>query len=148
MDLFTKVELSLLRVFVFAIILAPLCLLGGGEITAVEPVITWNLYITPVVVGVSTAVIMIFINRLFRRRDDREEEIKKLLAEKEILKEENINQWRKTYTDAQGAIKDTQCIIKNSVDRIEIALTGKVDKSDCIRESKDQWDAINKLREV
>ena len=140
MDLFTKTELSLLRIFVFAIILAPWALWGERDTVDVAPVVTtWNMYITPVAVGVSTAVIMIFISRLFKRQDSNDEEIKKLLAEKETLKEQNIQQWRDTYTD-------TLCAIKNSVDRIETALNGKVDKEDCIRESGNQWNAINKLR--
>ncbi len=142
MNLFTKIELSLLRIFVYAIILAPLCLWGVRESVDVEPVVTtWNMYITPIAVGVSTAVIMIFISRLFKRQDSKDEEIKKLSAEKETLKEQNIHQWRETYTD-------TLCAIKNSVDRIETALNEKVDKEDCIRESGNQWNAINKLRKA
>ena len=142
MNLFTKIELSLLRIFVYAIILAPLCLWGVRESVDVEPVVTtWNMYITPIAVGVSTAVIMIFISRLFKRQDSKDEEIKKLSAEKETLKEQNIHQWRETYTD-------TLCAIKNSVDRIETALNEKVDKEDCIRETGNQWNAINKLRKA
>lgn len=141
MDVFSKNEMAVLRIFVLAILFAPFCVFGGKEITTVEPVITWNLYVTPVVVGVSTALIMIFINRLFKRQDSKDVEIEKLLAEKEELKEQNIQQWRKTYTD-------TQCLIKNSVERIEDSLNGKVDKDDCIRQSEDQWDAINELRKA
>jgi hypothetical protein len=99
----------------------------------------WNLYFTPIVVAVATGIILLYITRLFRKQDFKEEKIENLLAEAIVLKEKNVEQWRKTFID-------NQCQIKDAVERIEASLQLKVEKTDCKDRHDDTWDAINKLR--
>ncbi len=148
--MWTKTELILLRIFMFLVIAVPYLAYGGKEITANEPVITWNLYTTPIVVAVSTGIILAFINRIFKKGDKKDltiatllaerESLKEIhLAEKEVLKESKLQLWQQSYTN-------TQCGIKNALDRIEENLGKKVEKDDCIRESTNKWREINNLK--
>lgn len=105
-----------------------------------EPVITWNLYFTPLAVGTSTGIIVFYISRLFKKQDAKDRKIENLLAEAILLKEQNTIEWRKTYSSTIERIKET-------LDHIEESLLVKVDKPDCIRETSDIWDAVNKIRE-
>jgi hypothetical protein len=115
-----------------------------------EPLVTWNLYITPIAISISTGVIMLFVTRMFNMRDRKDEEIAKLIVkaneeretrikESERWREENSKQWRENVTTVQ-------CKIKETLQRIENKLEHKVEKEDCIRESENKWDAIDKIR--
>ena len=102
-----------------------------------EPLVTWNLYLTPLAVGLSTGVILFYITRLFRKQDVKDKKIEDLLAEAILLKEQNTLEWRKAYTITVGHIKAT-------VERIEKELTDKVSKEDCVRDKDHIWAAIDK----
>jgi hypothetical protein len=104
-----------------------------------HPLITLNLFFTPIIVSLSTGIILLIINRMFNKRDKKDEEIAKHLVEIKSLKEKNLSDWQDTYSK-------TQCSIKNTVEEIEKGMNGKVDKTDCIRETRDKWDAISDLR--
>ena len=149
MDLFSKTEIMLFKVFCFVMMIAPLFVYAGKDVTVQEPVITWNLYMTPIVVGISTGVILLFIGRLFKKQDTKDKKIETLLektealkaehlAEKEALKELHLQEWQKTTSIIQ-------CNIKQTVDRIEEVLQTKVEKSDCEKNSEYKWDAIKDL---
>ncbi|MFA5394410.1 MAG: hypothetical protein WC346_00140 [Methanogenium sp.] len=101
---------------------------------------SWSVYVAPFFSAVSTGIILIFVNRMFSKRDSKDEEIAKLSKEKEELKSLVIKQ-------AQDALSNTLCQVKGTVDRIEKTMSDKVDKADCVRELKDQWEAINILRD-
>ncbi len=98
-----------------------------------------SILVIPLLVAILSGIFLFFIMRMFQKRDLKDERIEKLRKEAEALKEINIREWRETYSQ-------NQCRIKDIVERIEIALNDKVDKSDCIRETKDKWDAISELR--
>ncbi len=100
----------------------------------------WSIYAAPFFTALSTGIILFVINRMFNKRDIKDEEIVKLTKEKETLRELMMKQ-------THDKLSDTLCQVKSAVDRIERSLSNKVDKTDCIRESQDQWEAINNLRE-
>lgn len=116
----------------------------------VEPLITWNLFVAPLCIAVFSGITMIFVSRMFSKRDKKDQEIAELivkaneerekrLKEVETLRDQNSNQWREN-------IAAVQCKIKETLQRIESKLEHKVEKADCIRESESKWDAIDKLR--
>lgn len=56
-----------------------------------EPLITWNLFLTPIVTTVSTGLILFFIKNLFKQRDKKDEQIAELLSEKECAKQKDFD---------------------------------------------------------
>jgi uncharacterized Fe-S cluster-containing protein len=82
----------------------------------------------------------VYLKRLDKRRDIKTQEREKLFAENKELKEKELNTWRDGYTK-------TQCQIKNTVDKIEVSLNGKVWVDDCKGKHKEVWDAIDSIRD-
>jgi hypothetical protein len=75
--------------------------------TVAEPFITWNLYVAPAISALSTALILLFVDRRFRSSDKKDDRIASLLAEKEERKEAHIKEWRDTYTKKIDCVKAT-----------------------------------------
>jgi len=116
-----------------------------------QPIMTWNLFVTVIIVPISIVILGWWLNRLDKKREQREhlrekyrEEKEKerllLLEENRVLREKELNDWRDRYAN-------TQCTIKNTLDKIVQSLNAKVFVSDCKIEQKDIWDAINVNRE-
>lgn len=116
----------------------------GREITAQEPLVTWNLFLTAFIVPASAAlastVLGIFISYKLRKRDEKDAQIAMLRDKLAEEKEKSVVEWRQNH---QAIL----CGVKSTLDAIEKSLENKIDKEDCIRERSDVWDAVNKLRE-
>lgn len=110
------------------------------EVTVQEPVVTWNLFLTAVLVPISVTLLGIFISYKMKKRDEKDDEIRLLKEELADEKEKAVEEWRKVH-------QNILCKVKASLDNIEESLGNKVDKGDCIRERGDVWEAVNKLRE-
>jgi phosphate/sulfate permease len=103
-----------------------------------EPAITYNLYVAPVVTALTSALILFFVNRKFKGRDKREEQISKLLEEREHMKEEHIKErW--------DAFVKTQCAIKTKLDEVSKDLNNKVDWQFCHEKEEEIGKKIDRL---
>ncbi len=102
----------------------------GREVTVQEPVLTWNLFWTtilvPVCTAVSSAVIIGYINRKHKEREARYTEAAELRKEIEELKEKATKEWRENHTNIM-------CLVKTRLDGVVNGLDKKVDKEDCDR---------------
>ena len=103
-----------------------------------EPILTWNLFLTAILVPGSVFFLGVYFNRVFKRRDQKDEEIKRLSVKIESEREQVIKDWRKSYTE-------NLCSIKHTLNEINEKLTHKVSQEDCTRERKDLWDRIDKI---
>ena len=93
-----------------------------------EPLLTWNLFLTAFIVPLSIFLLGVWMNRSFKKRDAKDEEIRKLRGSIENRRETNL------------------CAIKKCLEEIKDKLNSKVSHEDCIREHKEVWDGINDLR--
>jgi hypothetical protein len=88
------------------------------------PVLTWNLFLTAILIPVGLFLLYEAIKRQFKQRDAKDEEIAKLELEKDVLKEQNIKEWRDRFST-------TQCAIKNKLDDMTEVLNQKVSWDYC-----------------
>ena len=113
----------------------------GREVTVQEPVMTWNLFLTAILVplcsAITTAIIVGYFNRKMKKkeandikyrieREKKEDEINSLLRQLDNEKQNATFEWRKHHTD-------TLCKVKERVDDFYNAIDRKVDKHDCDR---------------
>lgn len=75
--------------------------------TISEPVYTWGLYVAPAISALSTALILLFVDRRFKSSDKKDDRIASLLAEKEERKEAHSKEWREAYTKKIDCVKAT-----------------------------------------
>lgn len=105
-----------------------------------QPLITWNLYVAPTISALSTAVILIFINRRFSSADKKDELIESLLAEKEQIKECAAKErWQR--------FDSTMCSVKTTVEGIKEDLSCRVSATDCNNKHDAVWEAINGIKD-
>lgn len=102
----------------------------GREITVQEPVLTWNLFwttlIVPICSGITVAIIVNYVNRKHKERDEKDKNILELMRTIEEQKQQVTLQWRENHS----AIL---CRVKENVENIYSSLDKKVDKDDCDR---------------
>lgn len=108
--------------------------------------LTWNLFLTAVLVPGCFFALKINLHSMEKRRLDREEKLAKALAETERLKEEAILEWRKNYTTALDNGSRTMCSIKTTVDEIKKSLHDKVDWTHCNHEMERFEDKLKEAR--
>jgi hypothetical protein len=76
-----------------------------------EPFVTWNLFVTLLLMPLCVAILGMWIKRQFELSDQRKraegEKIAQLLAEKESMKEDAIKERWATYSATLCAIKET-----------------------------------------
>jgi hypothetical protein len=129
--------------FVFAlipiIVLIAFCSYAAPG-TVDEPAITWNLYIAPTMSALTSALILLFLDRKFRGRDKKDEQIAKLLTEKDVAKEQAIIEWKTSVTK-------TLCDIKGKVEILGGALYDKVTWAHCAGQEKTILDKLEKFDE-
>ena len=92
-----------------------------------EPLLTWNVFLTPLFIF----LLGLYIHTREKRRERNEAEMAQLLKEKEALKERELSTWREHYMDIGTSNKDTLCGIKNAIASIREALHEKVDWKFC-----------------
>jgi len=111
----------------------------------VEPVITWNLFVTPVVVGIAIWISTTVLNRLMVKRDKQKEvldaKIKELMEEKELLLQQHEHEKDVALLAWRTEFSQKQCSIEIKVDAIVAALYKKVDWSHC----NERRDALEKI---
>jgi phosphate/sulfate permease len=116
--------------FVFAlipiIVLIAFCSYAAPG-TVDEPAITWNLYIAPTMSALTAALILLFIDRRFKNRDRKDEQIARLLTEKDTAKEQAIIEWK-------TSVSKTLCEIKSDIKILGGALYDKVTWDHCKHE--------------
>lgn len=95
---------------------------AGSEPSHASEVVIY--YVAPVVSALTTALIIFFIDRKFKGRDAKDEQIAELLAEREKEKEEVIKEWRVNYST-------TLCGVKKTVDEIKNEMHQRVHITDC-----------------
>ena len=66
-----------------------------------EPVVTYNLYVAPVITFLTGALILFYINRKFSASDRKDDEIAELKAEAEKKKDADLDLWRMLYVKKQ-----------------------------------------------
>ena len=111
--------------------------------------LTWNLFLTAVLVPGCFFALKVSLHNMEKRRLDREEKLADALAETERLKEAAIQEWRKHYTTALDNGSSTMCSIKRTVDEIKTSLHDKVDWQHCKHEMErfeDRMKAVKELR--
>ena len=96
--------------------------------TIAEPIVTWNLYVSPAITTLGTALTLLFVNRRINQSDKKDERIQNLLDAREGEKQKELDEWRRRYTDAQCGIKTAVDDLKESIVKIE---KGKTDWSHC-----------------
>ena len=113
----------------------------GREVTVQEPVMTWNLFLTAILVpfcsAITVGIIVGYVNRKMKKketddinyrmeREKKESEIHELLRQLDNEKLKATTEWRRHHTD-------TLCKVKERVDDFYEAMGRKVDKDDCDR---------------
>lgn len=106
--------------------------------TMEEPAVTWNLFITPIVSAVMSGLVIMYIDRSFKRRDSADEKIAALLAEKEERVQVETREWH-------GDVKRCYEEMHRDIDDIKVSLRGKVDFSHCNAKEKDFAGELEKL---
>ena len=127
--MWTKRECKLLWTLAIVFLLYPMFILDAKEISASEPVLTWNLFLTLFLVPLSVTLLGIYQGR---RLDKQAKGWEAYHAE---VKEHQIA-WRKATTE-------TLCMVKNTLDNIERDMNKKVSKTDCDDRSEKKWAMIN-----
>lgn len=91
-----------------------------------EPVITWNLFLTAVLVPSTMALGIWYIQHIITRHEkakdakkqEDDEQVEKLLKEKEVLKANEVATWRKQICEKLDEVKDCVDIL---AERVNIA---------------------------
>lgn len=101
----------------------------GKIITAQEPVLTWNLFLTIILIPLSVTLLGSYLKNIMakhaRDREKYEEE-----------KEKHTEEWR-------TAIGNTICGIKDSLGEMRKEVVQKVEIEDCNNKSDKKWKMIN-----
>lgn len=105
-----------------------------------EPVLSWNLFLTAILVPTSIFILGIWINRLFKSKDAKDERINRLREEIDKKKEMELQSWRADYSQ-------TICYIKQGIQKIQDDMNNRVSRDDCHRSQDDVWAAIDHLRD-
>lgn len=88
--------------------------------TVSEPLVTWNLYVAPVITFLTGALILLYINRKFSASDRKDERIAELITEKEQKKDADLDTWRALYVkkqdDMMNILKDVCASLKLKMD--------------------------------
>lgn len=104
-----------------------------------EPVLTWNLFWTTIVVPISVFLLGWYINRLEKTKETRENIQKRLEEENQRLIADELKSWRERFAT-------TLCTVKKTVENIDLRLDGKQETANCIKMNDDVWEAINSVR--
>jgi hypothetical protein len=96
-----------------------------------EPLVTWNLYVTPIVTAVSTGIILLVVSSLFQKRDKKDEKIAELLKEREEFRRAEMLEWRNRFST-------TQCAIKERLEEVAVSLNEKVPWEHCAERRREE----------
>ena len=105
-----------------------------------EPVLTWNLFWTTVIVPASMVGLGWYLNKLEKRRDEKHDERERLVEENKRLVAAEMLAWRERFTT-------TLCGVKKTVESIDSRLDAKRETSDCTKMNDDVWAAIDGVRQ-
>lgn len=101
-------------------------LAAGKEITATEPVITWNLFLTALLVPLSVVLLGAYLSNKMKQNDEKDARILALIEKVHIAD-------LKCIIEKQQSHHDILCNVKGKVESIYNAMDTKVDKDDCDR---------------
>ncbi len=99
-----------------------------------EPLVTWNLFLTPFVVALSTGLILVFVRSMFTQRDDKDKKIAELLAEKESALLVGVKEFRER--------------VDGKLEEISEGLILRVDWDHCTDRRKEQDTESEKRRRL
>lgn len=105
--------------------------------------LTWNLFLTAILVPGSTLALKQYLDMKDRKRESKEAAMAKLLAEKEALEDKALSEWRDSYMKTLGSLSSTLCSVKTTVEGMKEVSHHKVDLDECRRLSEEKWDRIN-----
>jgi hypothetical protein len=89
-----------------------------------EPLITWNLFLTAIIVPIGLFILFFAIKRLFSARDKKDDEIKTLLDQRDLERQVAIKERYQSFSE-------TLCRIKERVEEIAEAQTDRVTWNHC-----------------
>ena len=98
----------------------------GKEIVATEPVVTWNLYLTAMLVPLSVMLLGAWLNNKIRKGDEKDAKILELIEKVRVAD-------LKCIMDKQKSHHDILCMVKGKVESIFDSMDNKVNKDDCDR---------------
>lgn len=106
----------------------------------VEPVLTWNLFWTTIVVPVSVFVLGWYLKRMETRKEQQKGREKELEEENRRLVASELLAWRERFTN-------TLCGVKKTVESIDARLDSKRETVECNKMNDDVWKAIDVVRQ-
>jgi len=101
-------------------------LAAGKEIVAIEPVVTWNLYLTAMLVPLSVMLLGAYLSNKMKQSDEKDARILALIEKVHIAD-------LKCIIEKQQSHHDILCNVKGKVESIYNSMDTKVDKDDCDR---------------
>jgi len=104
-----------------------------------EPIVAYNLFLTAIIVPFSVAGLGWYLNRIEKKRCEREEEKSKLMEENKRLVEKEMFSWRERFSTAL-------CSVKTTIEKMDEKLDVKRNIPDCSKMNDDIWNAIDKVR--
>jgi hypothetical protein len=105
----------------------------------IEPIFTWNLFWTTIIVPASIVGLGWYLTHLENKRNKKIDERNELMEENKKLISDELISWRTRFAN-------TQCQIKNTVEEIKESLNGKVEVDDCVKRNDDIWAEIKDIR--
>jgi len=104
-----------------------------------EPVLTWNLFWTTMIVPLSVFLLGYYLKQMEKKKEERDSAYKKLEEENQRLIADELHAWRDRFAT-------TLCTVKQTVENIDSRLDSKRENSDCVRMNTDVWEAVNNIR--
>jgi len=98
-----------------------------------EPLVTYNLFIAPVITAIASALIVAFIKHKFEERDEKDCKIAELLKEAEDRRESHVN-------SELDKIHAKLCDLSTTIQGLRMETQDRVTRQDCHRKES----AMNK----